>query len=46
MNSEKLLDELSLCIMLKSNLFLKGTRRSIASCAVRFPTEVEQLNML
>jgi len=46
MNCEKLLEELSLCIMPKSNVFLKGARRSIASCAVKFPTEVEQLNML
>lgn len=46
MNCEKQWDVLSLCIMPTSNLCFGSTHRSIASCAVKFPTEVARLNIL
>jgi len=46
MNCEKLLDELSLCMMLKPPSSLGGGRKSVASCSVKFPTVVDRLKIV
>ena len=46
MNSGKLWDELSLCIMPKSTSFLGGVLRIIPSCAVKSLAEVERSKIL